>query len=56
MTRPVIAVDPQWDIRYRARLFENFGIGRAPVLDHRKVVSIIGYTDIPLHDVPDRLL
>ena len=56
MTKPVISVDPQMDIRYCARLFENFGIGRAPVVDNSKVVGIVGYTDIVLLGIRDRLL
>lgn len=56
MTKPVISVDPQMDIRYCARLFENFGLGRAPVVDNNKVVGIVGYTDIVLHGIRDRLL
>ena len=30
MAKPVITVRPDMDIRYCARLFENFGIGHAP--------------------------
>jgi predicted transcriptional regulator len=56
MSKPVVSVDPQMDIRYCARLFENFGLGRAPVIDNGKVVGIVGYTDIVLHGVRDRLL
>ena len=56
MSKPVVSVDPQMDIRYCARLFENFGIGRAPVIDNGKVIGIVGYTDIVLHGVRDRLL
>jgi signal-transduction protein with cAMP-binding, CBS, and nucleotidyltransferase domain len=56
MSKPVISVDPQMDIRYCARLFENFGIGRAPVIDHGKVVGIVGYTDIVLHGIRDQLM
>jgi predicted transcriptional regulator len=44
------------DIRYCARLFENLGLGRAPVLEKGKVVGIVGYTDIVLIGVRDRLL
>jgi predicted transcriptional regulator len=51
MSKPVVSVDPEMDIRYCARLFENFGLGRAPVIDKRKVVGIVGYTDIVLHSV-----
>ena len=56
MSKPVIAVDPEMDIRYCTRLFENFGLSRAPVVDNRKVVGIIGYTDIVLAGLRDRLL
>jgi predicted transcriptional regulator len=56
MTKPVVSVDPNMDIRYCARLFENLGLGRAPVLDNGKVVGIVGYTDIVLLGVRDRLL
>jgi len=56
MSKPVICVDPEMDIRYCVRLFENFGLSRAPVVDHKKVVGIVGYTDIVLTGVRDRLL
>jgi len=48
MSKPVVAVDPEMDIRYCARLFENLGLSRAPVIDDRNVVGVIGYTDIVL--------
>ena len=56
MSKPVIHVDPAMDIRYCVRLFENFGLARAPVVEHKKVIGIIGYTDIVLSGVRDRLL
>ena len=56
MSKPVISVDPQMDIRYCTRLFENFGIGRAPVVDERKVVGVVGYTDIVLRGIRAPLL
>ena len=48
MSKPVVAVRPEMDIRYCARLFENLGLSRAPVIDERTVVGVIGYTDIVL--------
>jgi CBS domain-containing protein len=56
MSKPVVSVDPKMDIRYCARLFENLGLGRAPVIDGGKVVGIVGYTDIVLHGIRDQLL
>ena len=56
MSKPVVSVDPKMDIRYCARLFENLGLGRAPVLDGGKVIGIVGYTDIVLHGIRDQLL
>ena len=56
MTKPVVSVDPDMGIRYCARLFENLGLGRAPVIEDGKVIGIVGYTDIVLLGVRDRLL
>jgi len=56
MSKPVIYVDPEMDIRYCVRLFENFGLARAPVVENKRVVGIVGYTDIVLDGVRDRLL
>lgn len=48
MSKPVIGVSPAMDIRYCARLFENFGLGRAPVIEDDQVIGIVGYTDMVL--------
>jgi signal-transduction protein with cAMP-binding, CBS, and nucleotidyltransferase domain len=48
MTKPVLSVDPEMDIRYCARLFERLGVSRAPVLDHRTIIGIVSYTDMVL--------
>lgn len=48
MAKPVISVDPNMDIRYCARLFENFGLSRAPVIEYGKMVGIISFTDMVL--------
>lgn len=48
MSKPVISVDPQMDIRYCARMFERFGLARAPVIENRKIVGMISFTDMVL--------
>ena len=48
MAKPVISVDPGMDIRYCARLFENFGLSRAPVIECGKMIGIISFTDMVL--------
>lgn len=51
MSKPVITVDPEMDIRYCARMFEKFGLSRAPVVENRKLVGIVSFTDIVLHGI-----
>nr|WP_179952434.1 CBS domain-containing protein [Methylocaldum marinum] len=41
MSKPVISVHPDMDIRYCSRLFANHNLVRAPVLDGRNVVGMI---------------
>ncbi len=48
MSKPVISVRSDMDIRYCARMFEQFGLSRAPVIDDRKVVGIVSFTDMVL--------
>lgn len=49
MTKPVMTVNPDMDIRYCARMFDQFGLSRAPVVESGKVIGIISYTDMVLH-------
>lgn len=48
MSKPVLSVDPDMDIRYCTRLFEAFGLSRAPVLENKKIIGLVSYTDIVL--------
>ncbi len=48
MSKPVIAVDPSMDIRYCTRLFDDFGLSRAPVIQDRRVIGLVSYSDIVL--------
>jgi predicted transcriptional regulator len=53
MAKPVITVRPDMEIRYCARLFENFGIGHAPVVENDEIVGMVSYYRLVLHGLPD---
>ena len=53
MAKPVITVRPDMHIRYCARLFENFGIGHAPVEEDGKIVGMVSYYRLVLYGLPD---
>ena len=48
MSIPVIAVDPEMDIRYCSRLFANYNLVRAPVLENGKIIGIISPNSLVL--------
>lgn len=48
MSKPAIHVDPDMDVRYCARLFDRFGLSRAPVLDNGRIIGLVSYSDIVL--------
>ena len=48
MTKPLVSVHPDMDIRYCTRLFDRFGLSRAPVLENQKIIGLVSYTDIVL--------
>lgn len=51
MTKPVISVSPKMDIRYCARLFAQFGLTLAPVIENDQILGVIGYNDIVLRGI-----
>ena len=53
MSKPVLTVRPDMEIRYCARLFENFGISHAPVVENDKIVGMVSYYLLVLHGLPD---
>jgi len=53
MSKPVLTVRPDMEIRYCARLFDNFGISHAPVVENEKIVGIVSYYLLVLHGLPD---
>ncbi|MEE8265277.1 MAG: CBS domain-containing protein [Acidiferrobacterales bacterium] len=48
MAKPVLAIDPDMDIRNCARLFTRFDLSRAPVIEHGNVIGIVSFTDLVL--------
>ena len=48
MTKPAVTVHQDMDIRYCARLFEKFGLSRAPVVENGQIIGIVSYTDMVL--------
>ncbi len=51
MSKPVISVRPNMDIRYTARMFETFGLSMAPVLKRGDVLGIVSYREIVLSGI-----
>ncbi|MGF1774207.1 CBS domain-containing protein [Vibrio maritimus] len=46
MTKPALCVDPNMNVKYCARLFERFGISRAPVIEDGRVIGMVSYNNI----------
>ncbi|WP_413110655.1 CBS domain-containing protein [Thaumasiovibrio sp. DFM-14] len=49
MTKPALSVSPDMNVKYCARMFEHFGISRAPVIEKGKVVGMVSYNNIVLN-------
>ena len=48
MTNPALAVGPDMQVKYCARLFERFGISRAPVIENGQILGMVSYNNIVL--------
>ncbi|MEY3121367.1 MAG: hypothetical protein RI993_192 [Pseudomonadota bacterium] len=46
MSKPVLSVSAQMDIRYCARLFDRFGLSLAPVIENGEVTGIVSYNNM----------
>ncbi len=49
MVKPMVTVRADMEIRYCARLFENFGISQAPVVEDGKIVGLVSYYRLVLY-------
>ena len=55
MSKPVLGVHPDMQIRYCARLFNAFGLTLAPVIDAAdEVLGMVSYDDLVLHGLTGR--
>jgi signal-transduction protein with cAMP-binding, CBS, and nucleotidyltransferase domain len=48
MSKPVISVHPEMDIRYCSRLFANYNLVRAPVIENREVIGMVSPNSLVL--------
>ncbi len=48
MNKPVISVHPDMDIRYCSRLFANYNLVRAPVLENNQVIGMVSPNSLVL--------
>ena len=51
MAKPVLTVRPDMEIRYCARLFDDFGISHAPVIEDDKIIGAVSYYRLVLHGI-----
>ena len=48
MNKPVITVHPDMDIRYCSRLFANYNLVRAPVIENNLVIGMVSPNSLVL--------
>lgn len=46
MSKPVIPVEPDMDVRYVARMFDHLGLSSAPVIENGKVIGVVSYNEL----------
>lgn len=46
MSKPVIPVEADMDVRYVARMFQSFGLSNAPVIENGVVIGVVSYTEL----------
>ena len=46
MSKPVIPLDPNLDVRYCARLFDRLGLANVPVIENGQVLGIVSYREL----------
>ena len=46
MSKPVLSLDPEMDVRYCARMFDRFGLSNAPVIENGQVIGVVSYSEL----------
>ena len=46
MSKSVISLDPDMDVRHCARMFDRFGLSSVPVIEGGKVLGIVTYNEL----------
>ena len=46
MSKPVISLDPDMDVRHCARLFDRFGLSNVPVVENGVVLGIVSFNEL----------
>ncbi len=55
MSKPVLSVQPDMDIRYCARFFHHFGVSVAPVIEDGEIMGIVAYDQLVLNGLARQL-
>jgi CBS domain-containing protein len=53
MSKPVIAVDPEMDIKYAVRLLFTFGLSRAIVTERGNLIGLVTLRELVLRSIAD---
>jgi predicted transcriptional regulator len=51
MSKPVLGVPPDMDVRYCSRLFDQFGLSCAPVIENDQVIGMVSYRELVLQGI-----
>lgn len=49
MSKPVLSIEPDMNIRYCARMFDTFGLSVVPVIENGHVIGMVSYHEIVLN-------
>lgn len=56
MSKPVLGVHPDMQVRYCARMFNQFGLTIAPVIDSAgEILGLVNYDDLVLRGLAEQL-